>query len=80
MVTMSGAASRSSSTRKAGLEALRRQGVDDNIEGVVRGRPFRKRQKVVQNIRLPVTPAFDLNKILSPRHGRAQHNQKHCLQ
>ena len=65
--------------RKAGLETLRRQGVDDVIEGVVRGHAFRKRQKAAQKIKLPVTPVFDLNKILSPRHGRAQHNQKHFL-
>ena len=50
------------------------------IEGVVRGHAFRKGQKAARKIKLPVTPAFDLNKILSPRHGRAQHNQKHFLQ
>ena len=66
--------------RKAGLKTLRRQRVDDVIEGVVRGHTFRKGQKAAQKIKLPVTPAFDLNKILSPRHGRAQHNQKNLLQ
>ena len=76
----SGVALRVYPRRKAGMETLRRQRVDDVIEGVVRGHAFRKRQKVAQNIKLPVTPAFDLNKILSPRHGRAQHNQKHFLQ
>ena len=66
--------------RKTGLETLRRQGVDGVIEGAVRGHAFRKRQKAARKIRLPVTPTFDLNKIPGPRHGRAQHNQKHFLQ
>ena len=76
----SGLAQRVYPRRKAGLETLRRQRVDGVIEGVVRGNTFRKRQKAAQKIKRPVTSAFHLNKILSPRHGRAQHNQKHFLQ